>query len=182
MLYNKRMSETFPKSRDHLLYMSEEAAAFYPRNFYPFDNFSAFQVEWRGRLWPTVEHVYQASKFFDTAPEVAEAVFSAISPHDAYKFGQVHKHRRPADWEKVKVGVMEEIVRAKVSQHYYVQKKLLETGNRAIIEDSPKDSFWGWGPNRDLENGNALGKIWMKLRTELQLGQIALLPEPSYEV
>ena len=35
-----------------------------------------------------------------------------------------------------------------------------------IVEDSPKDSFWGWGPNRDGEN--QLGKLWMKLREELK--------------
>ena len=43
-------------------------------------------------------------------------------------------------------------------------KKLLEAGDRRIVEDSSKDSFWGWGPNKD--GRNELGKIWMRLRDE----------------
>ena len=35
-----------------------------------------------------------------------------------------------------------------------------------IVEASPVDAFWGWGPNKDGEN--ALGKIWMKLREEIK--------------
>ena len=61
---------------------------------------------------------------------------------------------------------MEDIVRAKLSQHPYIQKKLLESGEREIIEASPEDAFWGWGPNKDGEN--QMGKIWMKLREELK--------------
>ncbi len=40
----------------------------------------------------------------------------------------------------------------------------METGDRELIESSPIDSFWGWGPNKDGQNH--LGKIWMKLRDE----------------
>ena len=60
---------------------------------------------------------------------------------------------------------MEEIVRAKCEQNPYVKQKLLETLDEEIIEDSPKDAFWGWGENRD--GRNELGKIWMRLRNEL---------------
>jgi domain of unknown function (DUF1768) len=35
-----------------------------------------------------------------------------------------------------------------------------------IVEDSPKDDFWGWGSNRNGQNN--LGKLWMKLREELK--------------
>jgi len=61
--------------------------------------------------------------------------------------------------------VMEDIVRHKLKQNSYVMHKLLQTGKRKIVEDSPKDSFWGWGPKRD--GRNELGKIWMKLKTEV---------------
>ena len=64
---------------------------------------------------------------------------------------------------------MEDICRYKLEQHPYIQKKLLETGDLLIVEDLPKDSFWGWGPNRDGEN--QLGKIWMRLRDELKIKQ-----------
>ena len=47
-----------------------------------------------------------------------------------------------------------------------MKKKLLQTKDYLIVEDSPKDPFWGWGPNRD--GNNQLGKLWMKLREELK--------------
>lgn len=61
---------------------------------------------------------------------------------------------------------MEELLRAKLEQNPYVKKKLLETKDYMIVEDSPKDSFWGWGNNRDGVNN--LGKLWMKLRAEIR--------------
>jgi predicted NAD-dependent protein-ADP-ribosyltransferase YbiA (DUF1768 family) len=79
------------QSRDPLLAMSGEVAAFYPREYYPFDNFAAFQVEWRGRLWATAEHAYQAAHFFDTSPELVERIYTALSPHDAYKLANAHE-------------------------------------------------------------------------------------------
>jgi predicted NAD-dependent protein-ADP-ribosyltransferase YbiA (DUF1768 family) len=61
---------------------------------------------------------------------------------------------------------MERILRAKLDQHPHIKKKLIETGNRDIIEASKDDEFWGWGPNKTGQNNH--GKIWMKLREELK--------------
>ena len=59
---------------------------------------------------------------------------------------------------------MKEILKSKIEQHPYVLKKLIQSGNREIIEDSWRDSFWGWGKNKDGQN--ILGKLWMELREE----------------
>ncbi|WP_411543268.1 NADAR domain-containing protein, partial [Escherichia coli] len=48
----------------------------------------------------------------------------------------------------------------RADQHEYVRRKLLATGNRCLIENSWRDDFWGWGPNRDGKN--MLGTLWMK--------------------
>lgn len=53
----------------------------------------------------------------------------------------------------------------KIKQHTYIYNKLIETGDREMIEASPIDSFWGWGPDKKGENN--MGKIWMKLRAEI---------------
>ena len=60
---------------------------------------------------------------------------------------------------------MEELIRNKMEQNPYVRQKLLQTKNYDIVEDSPKDSFWGIGEDR--RGRNELGKLWMKLREEL---------------
>ena len=156
--------------RDPQLDVSGDIIGFYPREFYVFDNFSSFQVDWRGKQWPTSEHAYQAAHFIETAPEIAEQIFNARSAHDAQKIANANKDKDPVDWKEKRVGIMEEICRCKLQQNPYVKEKLLATYDLDIVEDSPKDSFWGWGKDRKGEN--QLGKIWMKLRDELINGSI----------
>lgn len=137
---------------------------FYETEFYIFSNFSSFTVEWKGVSWMTAEHAYQAAKFEDKS--IQEKIRKANSAHDAKKIAETHKSERREDWGDIKLSIMEEIVRTKLSQHSYIQKRLKQTGDREIIENSPKNSFWGWGSNKDGQNN--LGKIWMKLRNELK--------------
>ncbi len=139
---------------------------FYPKEFYVFDNFSSFQVEYEGNLWATSEHAYQAKKFKNRSPEVYAQIKAARSAHDAQKIAIEQKHLQESNWNSIKKDVMKEILRCKISQHPYVLKKLLQTGTRTIIEDSWRDSTWGWGPNKDGKN--LLGTIWMELREEFK--------------
>lgn len=138
---------------------------FYPREFYPLDNFSAFQVDWRGDRFATAEHAYQWAKFADVDSKIADQVAATRSPHEAQKLARLHESKQAADWPQIKVAIMTEILRHKLDQNAYVRKKLLQTLALEIVEDSPKDSFWGWGPDRNGQN--QLGKIWMLLRSEL---------------
>lgn len=140
----------------------ENTIGFYETEHYMFSNFSSFSVEYEGVIWMTSEHAYQASKFTDSA--MKEKVRNAKSAHDAFKTARSHKDDYQRDWQDIKLVVMEKIVRAKHDQHPYIQEKLKETGNKRIVEDSPVDDFWGWGPNKDGKNH--LGKIWMKIRDE----------------
>jgi len=156
--------------RDPQLETSGEVIGFYPREFYPFDNFASFQVDVFEERWPTSEHAYHAAKFMETAPDVVELIREARSPHDALKIATEHKARRAEDWDERKVAVMYGICRLKLLQNPYVLEKLELTGDMEIVEDSPKDDYWGWGPNRD--GRNELGKIWMRLRDELRAGKL----------
>lgn len=138
---------------------------FYPREFSVFDNFSSFKVLVDGVLYSTVEHAYQTYKFIESAPDVAKQIMDCYSAHDAQKIAYANKDKQRKDWDDVKLDVMEKLLRLKLEQNPYVKKKLLQTKDYLICEDSPKDSFWGIGPNR---NGrNELGKLWMKLRDEM---------------
>lgn len=143
-----------------------EVVGFYPREFYCFDNFSSFKIMYKGTLYSSVEEAYQALGFVDSAPEIASQIKNSFSAHEAQKIAYANKDKRRKDWDNIKVSVMEELLRAKIEQNPYVKKKLLETKDYLIVEDSPKDSFWGWGEDRKGENN--LGKLWMKLRDELK--------------
>jgi len=149
--------------------MEPRPALFYEGPHYMYSNFSSFMVDWRGRRWQTAEHAYQAEKFSeDRARHVEKRIEKARSAHEAKKIAKEFEAYKRPDWDSVKLGVMEQILRAKLAQHEYIRKKLLETGERLIVEDSPTDNFWGRGP--DWKGANHLGKLWMKLRAELRSG------------
>lgn len=154
------------QNRDPGLETSGKIIGFYEREFYPLSNFSSFQVKWKGREWMTSEHAYQASHFFDTHPDLVEKIANAKSAHEAFKIAVSNAGKAPKDWSKRSTAIMLDICRHKLKQNPYVKRKLLQTQDLKLIEDSPKDDFWGWGPNKD--GRNELGKIWMKLRDELK--------------
>ena len=123
-------------------------------NFYP----SPFEAE--GLMWPTVEHYFQAMKTLDKTEWPA---FAALVNPGAAKFkGRVVKLR--PDWDDVKVEVMNTALRLKFKSNPELAKKLLETNDKVLHEDSPYDFIWGWQNNgKDL-----LGKCLMKVRNELR--------------
>lgn len=141
-------------------------AGFFLDGWYVFDNFAPCQVEWRGVLYPTSEHAYQAAHFFDTNPALAEQARVCRSPRLASDFANQHKAEEDPNWDDKKVAIMGEIVRCKLAQHDLVRETLIASGDRYIVEMNDDDSFWGWGS--DHAGRNELGKIWMRLREELQ--------------
>lgn len=159
------MNKTKYKNRDPKLETSGKSVGFYEREFYCFSNFSSFSVRWKGRLWQTSEHAYQASRFMGSDSKIVSMIHKARSADEAYKIAKKYKQKDFESYREIDLKNMESIVRAKLIQNPYVMHKLLQTGKRKIIEDSPKDSFWGWGPKKDGKN--ELGKIWMKLREEI---------------
>lgn len=163
----------FLKYRDGQLCTDGSVASFYEREFYPFSNFSSFQVEWRGRLWATSEHAYQAARYVEVRPDYVDMIAAMTSAHEAYSFMRSHRVDERPNWSEEKREVMKDIVRHKLAQHAYIQQKLLETGAAQIVEDSPVDSYWGWGADR--KGRNELGTIWMELREELRSGEIKQL-------
>ena len=146
---------------------TETHVFFYEQDFYVLSNFSAFNLEWEGLVFPTSEHAYHWEKFgIDDAADVLHAIHSAPSAHEAFKIAERNKHLRRPDWDAVKVEKMRGILRAKADQHEYVRRKLLATGDRALVENSWRDDFWGWGA--DGCGHNMLGKLWMEVRAELR--------------
>lgn len=90
--------------------------------------------------------------------------FESIKPSEAKKLGRKVKLRD--DWEWIKNGIMEEVVRAKFTQNRELADKLLATENRLLVEGNWwNDRIWG------VSNGtgeNRLGEILMNVRLELQ--------------
>lgn len=78
---------TIQQFRDPVLVNDGTVVGFYEREFYVFSNFSSFQMEWRGRIWPTSEHAYQAARYMGVADDVVERVAQARSAHEAWELG-----------------------------------------------------------------------------------------------
>ena len=125
--------------------------------------FSGHMVEYKGVVYPTVEHAYHCQRYSD--PKVIEEIKNARSAKLAWQISQKYKAQQIPDFDTRKVEVMEDICRVKVQQHEDVKEVLLESGDAAIIKSYP-DSFWGIGLNG--EGRNELGKIWIRLREELR--------------
>lgn len=144
---------------------TDEAVYFYEQEFYVLSNFSAFRLHWDGKSFDTSEAAYHYSKFPGNGA-LQHEIRCAPSAHAAFKLAEACSDLVREDWPEVRVNIMKRILHAKASQHEYVRRKLLETGDRLLVEDSWRDGFWGWGPNH---NGvNMLGRLWMEVRYELR--------------
>lgn len=131
-----------------------------------FSNFSRHSVRIDGVRYKTTEHFYQAQKFVKTDKLWAKKIAKQNRPGDAARLGRDRSRPLRKDWESVKVDVMRRALRAKVAQYPSIEELLLSTGDQKIVEDSPKDAYWGVGP--DGKGKNMLGRLWMELREELR--------------
>ncbi|XAL99211.1 NADAR family protein [Phycisphaeraceae bacterium D3-23] len=131
--------------------------------FGEFSNFAPYPVKLKKKIWPTVEHYFQAQKFDD--PKHCEAIRKANSPMIAARLGRDRKKKLRRNWDACRVGVMREAVLAKFSQHDELRALLLSTGDCKLIEHTENDSYWGDGG--DGSGKNMLGRILMEVRAKL---------------
>lgn len=131
-----------------------------------FSNFSPHPVRMDGRLWPTVEHYFQAQKFAGTARE--EEIRRAASPAQAKQLGNDRSAPLRRDWESVKDQVMRDALLAKFRQHDELRRILVSTGDARLIEDTDQDRYWGDGD--DGRGRNRLGQLLMEVREALRSG------------
>ena len=135
-------------------------------------NFWYAPVEWKGITFESVEVAYQASKC-QNPREFKE--FSGLNSFEAKSKGK--KVTRRADFEEVKLSIMEHLVFQKFNQYPMLLECLKETRNKQLIEANHwRDRFWGVhfcrrekGPKHwdNLGGENHLGKILMKVRNIL---------------
>lgn len=130
-------------------------------DFHFLSNFHPSLVEVERIEYPTVEHAYQAMKTEDRTER--QGIAAMASPGSAKRAGRKVKLRE--DWEKVKVGIMTDLVALKFEDPE-LREKLLSTGNAYLEETNTwRDRFWG------VCNGqgqNHLGRILMEVRDAIR--------------
>lgn len=126
-------------------------------------NFAPVEINYKGRVYPSVEHAYQSAKSDDD-------LWKAMCQDPAISAGKIKRESRKVklrtDWDKIKWFVMDECLAEKFRQEPY-RSKLIATGDQLIQEGNTwGDTYWGV----DLGTGegeNNLGKIIMALRGSL---------------
>ena len=129
--------------------------------YYFLSNFYTSKVTYKGLSYMNNEAAFQAQKVLDLDGKKA---FCTLDAKDAKRQGRRVKLR--SDWESVKDNIMYEIVLAKFSQNYTLKEKLLNTGDKILIEGNKwNDTYWGVCNGKGM---NKLGTILMKVREELK--------------
>ena len=120
-------------------------------------NFYEHPVTVNGITYRNSEAAFQAQKCPARAKE-----FTGLSGSEAKKLGR-KVNIRP-NWDLGRLGVMEEVLRAKFSDEE-LKQKLIATGDQELVEGN----CWGdryWGVDKTGENN--LGKLLMKIRDEIK--------------
>lgn len=125
-------------------------------------NFYSAPFDLDGKIWPSVEHYYQAMK--SPNPSMQDYIRACGKPGEAKRLGGM---LTTAEFSLHKDGVMRKALYAKFTQNPALALKLLATGDAKIIEASPTDYYWGEGETK--AGKNKLGVMLMELRAQLDL-------------
>lgn len=131
-------------------------------------NFWYSPITVTGFNYQNVEAAYQAGKTLDLN---LRNQFEHLTGGEAKKRGKTIHLR--ADWDLVKIEIMELALRAKFMTHKDLRQKLIDTGDAQIIElNQWGDTYWGMvnqSPQQRVGN-NILGKLLMNIREDLIKG------------
>ena len=143
-------------------YGAQDPANAFLDNFYPSSFRDNAGVEYR-----TAEHYYQSRKTAD--PELRRWIVSAPTAAEAKRRGQSLKSEQMVpDWETGKVAAMREALMLKFMfgvgpNGEDLMRRLMETGQRHLHEDSPGDRIWG------IEGHDLLGILQEQVRASVRL-------------
>lgn len=116
----------------------------------------------------TAEALFQAFKF-PRNPRLQRKLAKMKDGDCARKTGLSAKEERE-DWEQVRLDAMRYAMAAKLMSHPDFGSRLLQTGQKPIVEMNFRDSFWCAVPDlekRIMIGRNAAGKALEQLREEI---------------
>ncbi len=122
------------------------------------------EVDGKFYTFPTVEHYYQAMKFYAT-DERFNVILNLKNPDDARLITKTpaYKINRRADFDEHKFAIMEKGMRAKFTQNPQASEMLKATGKAVLVKSCEICYKCGFG----IGSGqNRMGKILMKIRDE----------------
>ena len=126
-------------------------------------NFAEAKTSWDDKIYPTVEHAFQAVKTLDENQR--ETIRLSPTPGKAKRLGRKVVLRN--NWEIIKEKVMLELVNRKFKDST-LRQLLIDTGDATLVEGNTfHDNFWGnctCSKCQHKPGKNMLGHILMRVR------------------
>lgn len=129
-----------------------------------------------GDRYATAEHYMMAAKARLFDPDAIPAILAADHPGAAKKLGRQVRDFDPDVWHRERFGVVVAASRHKFEQNPELRDYLLATGDRILVEASPRDRIWGIGLGKQNPKAsdpaqwrglNLLGFALMEARSQL---------------
>lgn len=116
-------------------------------------------------IFPTVEHYYQAMKFYSNDSRFC-VILNLVDPDAARLLTKTpeYKVNRRENFDEIKFDIMENALRAKFAQNPDAAELLKSTGDAILIKSCPVCYNCGFGEG---SGENRIGKILMQIRSEL---------------
>lgn len=123
-------------------------------------------VDGQDFIFPSVEHYYQAIKFYASDPRF-NTILQLKNPDDARLLTKTpeYKVNRRENFDNDKFDIMERGLRAKFAQNRDAAELLKSTGDAILIKSCPVCYKCGFGIGSGI---NRIGKIMMDIRRGLQ--------------
>ncbi|KAJ6495952.1 DUF1768-domain-containing protein [Mycena vulgaris] len=137
--------------------------------YYGFTNSSAHPVKYNGKVYPTSEHLFQAFKYMDLRPDIAEQIRACKSLSKVFKHSRAHLAHQHPDWDRMDISKMEITLYHKFAQNEELRQQLLGTGDAELVNYTQTE-FWGVG--KDQRGRNELGKVLERVRSSLREARV----------
>jgi len=139
-----------------------------------FSNFHSVEFEYKDHIFQNTEQAFMWEKaMYFNDMVMANKILNTPIPGKAKALGRKVKNFDDKKWTLISYQIMCNVNRAKYGQHSDLQKVLLSTGSKIIVEASPYDKIWGvglhWSDDKLLNESNwdglnLLGKCLMEVR------------------
>ena len=141
-------------------------------------NWWASPCELEGQRLATSEHgmMFLKAKLFGDE-ETAQRLVQSTDPKDAKNLGRLVSGFDEATWKANRCEIMYRACMSKFTLDEELRQKLLDTGERCLIEASPYDRIWGIGMEKkdprcrnvsQWRGENLLGRVLMAVRRDLK--------------
>ncbi|KAI0284862.1 DUF1768-domain-containing protein, partial [Russula brevipes] len=131
---------------------------------------SPHTVLYQEELYPTALHLFEARKFLDHRPDLAESIRQCERVDQVTAISAELAEYTRRDWGTVALSTMDEVLYLKFRQHGDLRTLLLNTYPLELVYVESGDQFWGDGAGTGMnELGNSLMRVRELLRREANM-------------